>query len=337
LGRTHAQFLLLICLFAVTHFLSGCTSTNLISTSPSSSPATLSPLSALLLPGQTLQFTATGDAVSLANPTWMVNGVAGGSPTTGTISSSGLYTAPASPSSATVQVSEANVSQGLTSSPATITLFSTKNPFPGTVATTNHPQVALYIFPTPQGASVQVQFGTTKNYGLTTWTQEAPPGGGAVSILVAGMRANTTYHMQAILQLPGGQRVSDVDHTFTTGGFPAASPLPTMAVQQPGGESIGPGVELLDLFTAPKNQLAALATDMAGNVIWYYAMNPGEVPFPIKPLPNGHMLVVVSNGAVSPGASNASSSLVAEEIREIDLAGKRCLSALAHGHQHGAQ
>jgi arylsulfate sulfotransferase len=321
LGRIHTRFLLSIYLFGVAQILSGCTSTKLISTTASISPATLSPSSAILLPGQTLQFTATGEAASLANPSWMVNGVPGGSPTTGTISSSGLYTAPTSPSSGTVQVSEANVSQGLTSLPVTITLFSTKNPFPGTVAKSNHPQVALYIFPAPQGASVQVQFGTTKNYGLTTWMQKAPLGGGAVAILVAGMRANTTYHMQAVVQLPGGQRVSDADHTFTTGGFPASSPLPMMTVQQLGGAGIAPGVELLDLFTAPKGQLAALATDMAGNVIWYYAMNPGEVPFPIKLLPNGHMLVVISNGLVTPGIASTSSKLVAEEIREIDLAG----------------
>jgi arylsulfate sulfotransferase len=318
MSLAQTRFLLLICLFSVTHILSGCTTAKLASTSPSTSPsaspATLSPSSALLLPGQTLQFTATGDAVSLANPTWMVNGVAGGSPTTGTISSSGLYTAPTSPSSATIQVSEANVSQGLTSSPVTITLFSTKNPFAGTVAKSKHPQVALYIFPAPEGASVQVQFGTSKNYGLTTWTQKAPLGGGAVAILVAGMRANTTYHMQAVMQLPGGQLVLDSDHTFTTGDLPAAM-VPSMTIQQPlGPAAVAPGVELLSLFTQPQNQLVALAVDMNGNVIWYYQLNQGEVPFPIKLLPNGHMLVVVVRGLTQVEGFS-------DEIREIDLAG----------------
>ena len=149
----------------------------------------------------------------------MVNGVAGGSATTGSITSSGLYTAPASPSATTVQVTEGNLIQGLTSAPSQVSLFSPDKFTPGTVSSSNNPQVALYNFTAPQGASVQVEFGTSTNYGLTTWAQEAPVGGGNVSILVAGMRANTTYHMQAVVQLPGGKRVSDADHTFTTGAF----------------------------------------------------------------------------------------------------------------------
>ena len=52
-----------------------------------------------------------------------------------------------------------------------------------------------------------------------------------------------------------------------------------------------------------------MATDLSGNVIWYYDLGPGEWPYPIKLLPNGHMLLVATNG-------NSTS-----EVREIDLAG----------------
>jgi hypothetical protein len=80
---------------------------------------------------------------------------------------------------------------------------------------------------------------------------------------------------------------------------------------------VASGLELLDLFQAPKNQLAALATDVDGNVIWYYKMNPGELPFPIKLLPNGHMLVVSAvDPSLVPPPTTASN-----EVREIDLAG----------------
>jgi len=77
---------------------------------------------------------------------------------------------------------------------------------------------------------------------------------------------------------------------------------------------------MLDLFTQPGNQLVALAADTAGNVIWYYPLNQGELPFPIKLLPNGHMLVVVVRGltSVSPPPNATPFS---DEIREIDLAG----------------
>jgi len=237
----------------------------------------------------------------------MVNGVTGGSTTLGTITSTGLYAAPASPSTMSVQITMKDVVSGASSNPAQVSLFSPDKFDSGTVSSTNNPQVALYTLNAPQGASVQVQFGTSTNYGLTTWAQEAPVGGGDVGILVAGMRASTTYHMQAVLQLPSGQRVLDADHSFTTGDLPADL-IPNITVQQPGGSAVAPGVELLDLFYVPNSQLAALATDIAGNVIWYYAMNPGELPFPIKPLPNGHMLVVAFGGT-------------SNEIREIDLAG----------------
>jgi arylsulfate sulfotransferase len=171
--------------------------------------------------------------------------------------------------------------------------------------------VALYNFVAPKGATVQVPFGTTANNGLTTWAQEAPSEGGSVSILVAGMRASTTYHMQAVVQLPGGKRIVDADHSFTTGDLPAAL-IPNITVPQAAGAGAAPGIELLDLVTTSlatttDPRLTALATDLAGNVIWYYKAETGNAPFPIKPLPNGHMLLVL-NG-------------VSSEVQEIDLAG----------------
>src|SRR5271163_2949675 len=55
--------------------------------------------------GTTTQFTATVTGTSSSAVTWQVNGVTGGSATTGTISTSGLYTAPASlPSPNTVTI-----------------------------------------------------------------------------------------------------------------------------------------------------------------------------------------------------------------------------------------
>src|SRR6202007_121781 len=66
---------------------------------------TISPTSATVATGGTQQFTATVQNASNAAVTWQVNGVAGGNATVGTISSSGLYTAPAAvPSPATVTV-----------------------------------------------------------------------------------------------------------------------------------------------------------------------------------------------------------------------------------------
>jgi hypothetical protein len=67
----------------------------------------VTPATASVQTGATKQFSATVTG-STATPTWSVNGVAGGNSTVGTVSASGLYTAPASvPSGGTVTVSAA--------------------------------------------------------------------------------------------------------------------------------------------------------------------------------------------------------------------------------------
>jgi arylsulfate sulfotransferase len=309
LGLNWQRFSLSSYLFILVSILSGCASSG----SPFEQPAgfQVTPSMAVLEAGQSIQFTTTGEPASLVSPAWKVNGVVGGSATSGTITSSGIYTAPPSTPTGTVVVTMTNAASGATASPAQVSFFSPQNFASGTVSSSNNPQVALYNFVAPKGATVQVQFGTTANYGLTTWAQEAPAGGGSVSILVAGMRASTTYHMQAVVQLPGGQRIVDADHSFTTGDLPAAL-IPNITIPQAAGAGAAPGIELLDLVTTSlatttDNRLTALATDLAGNVIWYYTVETGDIPFPIKPLPNGHMLLVL-NGLSS-------------EVKEIDLAG----------------
>src|SRR5436853_137160 len=62
---------------------------------------TISPTSATVATTGTPQFTATVQNTSNTAVTWQVNGVTGGNATVGTISSSGLYTAPATAQSTT--------------------------------------------------------------------------------------------------------------------------------------------------------------------------------------------------------------------------------------------
>ena len=304
LGLDWQRFSLSSYLFVLVSIFSGCASSDSQFEQPAGFQVT--PNAVLLVAGQSAQFITTGYSGSLVNLAWKVNGVIGGSATSGTITSSGVYTAPSSVPNGTVVITTTNTASNATASPAQVSVFSPQNFAGGTVSLSNNPQVALYNVVAPKGATVQVQFGTSTNFGLTTWAQEAPVGGGNVGILVAGMRASTTYHMQAEVHLPGGQRVVDADHTFTTGALPA-NLVPTITIPQAAGAGAAPGVELLDMFNLNTNQLLAVVTDLAGNVIWYYPLNPGEVPYPIKPLPNGHMLVVVAGNI--------------GEIREIDLAG----------------
>jgi YD repeat-containing protein len=58
-------------------------------------PLTVTPTAALVLPSRTQQFTAALDGTATTDVTWAVNGIPGGDPAVGTLSTSGLYTAPA--------------------------------------------------------------------------------------------------------------------------------------------------------------------------------------------------------------------------------------------------
>jgi hypothetical protein len=271
-----------------------------------SEPAiTIKPSQAILLPGQTLQFEVTAGLAPVANLSWSVNGIAGGTTSSGTISSSGLYTAPAASSAKAVQIRVTDPTQRAFSATSKVSFFDPNGFQPGIVSTSNNPLVATYALTAPLGTSAQIQFGTTTNYGLTTWAQGAPEAGGQISILVAGMRASSTYHMQAIIHLPNGNTVLDTDHVFTTGPLPA-SVLPNITIQQTVGMTPASGVEMLDLIEqTSQTTLTALVTDLEGNVVWYYPMQPDQ-PFPIKLLPNGHILLVEE---------------MHQLVQEIDLAG----------------
>jgi len=414
-SKTIREVLLVAMVLAQVGLLSNCGSSSSTQMSPPAvvSVSISSQLTSALV-GQTVQFTAIVSGTSNTAVTWSVNGTAGGNSSVGTISSTGMYTAPAVPpapntltvqatsvadttktASATLAISNpgpqltsispaaigidgssvqaatvlvaatssvvalngggftsqsaitangtslattfvsatqltATVPASLIASPGVLQLMvSTPAPGGGTtsslsftvlavgqVSGTNNPQVAQYSITPPRDANVSVQFGPDTNYGLETWSQPTPTGGGPVSLLVAGMRAFTTYHMRAVVNFPDGTQYLDSDQTFTTGGLPPER-LPQLTVTEPTpGLSPNPGIELLDLIGAPTNQVEAAAVDLQGNLIWYYDFDNtgGAFPDPIKPLPNGNMKITI----VPSGSSDVNPSSV---VREIDLAG----------------
>ena len=266
----------------------------------------ITPSSVVLVPGQTFRFTVA--RTGTAPPVLLVNGVVGGAPSSGTITPGGFYTAPSTASGQQITVSV----KGQSTSSATVNVFNPDSFTPGSVAATQNPLVASYSMTVPVGSSVQVQFGLDTSYGFSTSIIPAASNGGTATVLVAGMRAGTTYHMQAVVNLFNGSQLLDKDHTFTTGSIPAEQ-LPSMTTELSGVGTPSDGVELFSLQpdSAGTNLLNAVATDLEGNVIWYYDLDAGYWPYPIKPLPNGHMLL---NVGVIDGNGG-------QEIREIDLAG----------------
>lgn len=271
---------------------------------------TVSPDTGTVATGQTLQLTASVAGTTNKDVTWTIFS---SSANAGTIDSSGLYKAPGTALMTSVRIQAASVANPTKTAKATLWVLA-----PGTVSNTNNPLVAQYSMTVPDGGSVKINFGPDTSYGLDTWTRNAPTGGGPVNILVAGMRASSTYHMQAVVDLPGGLQFQSVDHTFQTGALPA-NRIPQIAVSSSGSLAPNPGVELLTLNNTglTTNPLMAVVTDLQGNVIWYYDLDPTgtnkQTPFPIKPMANGDMLVSatpVGAGSGLPGV-----------LREIDLAG----------------
>src|SRR3954462_5884861 len=82
---------------------------------------TVVPMSATLNPGGTQQFTANVQGTSDSGVTWSVNGIAGGNSSDGTVSPTGLYTAPTSISSTfTAKVQAASTKDSSVSATATV-------------------------------------------------------------------------------------------------------------------------------------------------------------------------------------------------------------------------
>jgi arylsulfate sulfotransferase len=192
------------------------------------------------------------------------------------------------------------------------------------VTGTQNPLVAIYTIRTGCLGQMMVEFGPTTSYGRSTaWYPVTTPDYSAVE--VAGMTASTTYHMRAQVQCSTGNRTTSTspDTTFTTGPLPSSSLVfPTLVVSRPNpslSSTENPGIEYIDVTV---DNTPAFFTDRDGNVIWYYDTGAGNFAFPFKLLPNGNILLVVTN-AVSVSI-----------LREIDLAGntirEMSYSALQH-------
>lgn len=180
-----------------------------------------------------------------------------------------------------------------------------------TVAQTTNPLVAQYTVQLTGPAESWVEFGPDTNYGRQTSAVSATGSGiNSLTVLVAGMKPSSTYHMRAHVTWANGQTWIDRDRTFLTGAIPAQQAI-TLAVTRPTQSSMPQqGVMLLNLADTGPSTLGEAVSDLDGNVIWYYnPPNNGESVLPLKPLSNGHMICDVQP---------KSGPFL---LREIDLAG----------------
>jgi arylsulfate sulfotransferase len=175
------------------------------------------------------------------------------------------------------------------------------------VAGTQNPLVAQYSVATDCPGQAMVEFGPDASYGRTTAWNPIPGGYVRTSILVAGMRASTTYHMRSQIQCASGATENSADVTFATGALPSLT-LPALTVTRPNPSSSSPENPGIEMITVTEANYPAFFTDRDANPIWYYDVGQGNYPFTFKLLPNGHMILSITEPTDS-------------LIREVDLAG----------------
>jgi hypothetical protein len=182
------------------------------------------------------------------------------------------------------------------------------------VSQTQNPLVAEYFVSSPLAGQVRVVFGLDTSYERQTAWYDLSPGTNGISILVAGMKPSTSYHMRAELRSDENSWF-DTDHVFLTGPLPSTE-FPSLVVTRPAASqnaNENAGVELINLTEPIANLMEAVVTDRDGNPIWFYDVGADQanIPYAVKFLPNGNVLVIIQSGATG-----------ATSLREIDLAGR---------------
>jgi arylsulfate sulfotransferase len=178
-----------------------------------------------------------------------------------------------------------------------------------------NPLVALYSAPPSKGASMYVQF--AKQGPNLSWQNTSPlpiVPGESTNFIVAGMMPNTTYLMRHVLD----NGTVSAPLTFTTGALPASLQFPAFTVVQP--PAAGTDLTQSTIFHAGLNtgtsvkSVNTLATDLNGNVIWYYDPAANAFPGYAQNLEPGGTVMMLGGNAVGVVGGY-------DTLRQVDLAG----------------
>jgi len=180
-----------------------------------------------------------------------------------------------------------------------------------TVHNSGNPLVAVFSAPScAAGSAMRIAFYAGSNRpNFTTWASCRPPV--SMNFYVAGMLPSTRYSMHS-QTATNGNITNGTTLSFTTSALPARPPagfFPTFTVntQAPTDD---PNPMLLWAFT---KLIVPVATDLNGNIMWYYGGGAGTLL--TRPVAGGSMLTIQN------GTSWDSSNTIQQLLREIDLAG----------------
>lgn len=183
------------------------------------------------------------------------------------------------------------------------------------ITSTEHPLVALFSTPPCQGFGyIRIRYRPklAPNWNFTPW--KLCRFGKSMNFYVAGMLANTTYEMQsetyANFKLERGPGLR-----YTTETPDLA--FPSFAVHSPPDHrsSLLDGI-ILHSYSLNGGEFLPVATDLSGNVVWYYDKLRASWHFGsylTNPLPGGTMLLILNDYTID--------GVIGQVLREIDLAG----------------
>lgn len=168
------------------------------------------------------------------------------------------------------------------------------------VSDTRHPLVFLYSAPPcASGAAVRVRVQSPEGTLLTTPSKPCLPGRTS-NFYLAGLRPYTEYRARHVVTLNGQTRETP-DVTFST--REAVGEFMERTVLQP------PAGETDDLLFESPLAAPMMATDLWGNIVWFYTE---YISFATRPDADGHFFGIVQ--ALSGDTSE-------QVVREFDLAG----------------
>ena len=177
------------------------------------------------------------------------------------------------------------------------------------ITPTSHPLVFLYSAPPcATGSRMRVHFRNAAGFLQHTPSRACQPDSG-MNFYLAGFQPQTAYTVRHSID-SGSAAQYGPPLTLTTPD--AGTGLASRNVVQPRTGSIQDGV----LLQAAINS-SSLATDLGGNVLWYY---PGNVSYITRPEPGGYFFAIVQNPKGDPSQ---------QLVREFDLVGMTVLETNA--------
>jgi len=220
-------------------------------TCPAGTPnitVSVTPATASVSAGGTQAFTATVTNTTNTAVTWQVNGITGGNTSVGTVSSAGLYTAPATvPSTATVTVKAVSVADPTRSGSAQVTITASA-PGPAPVSVSVTPGTASVQTSGTQSFTATV---TNTSNTAVTWQVNSVAGGSSTMGMIS---TSGVYSAPSTVPSPATLTVTAVSVADPTRSGSAqvtvtpASSAPTPAGSNPSGGGGGGSMDALTLL-----------------------------------------------------------------------------------------